>query len=202
MKIQFILQTIIEAGQFNMALLDIMTSDYCTTHKKLKQISNPFYREVYKDWNPKKWRSMEKYQKTQRQKFYNILAYLRRKGLVAKIKNDNKQKHSYWIITAKGKSFWKKKFKNHLSSYSYKKEPTKSLIIVIFDIMEKERKKRDWLRQSLISLEFKQLQKSVWIGRNKLPEELLQDIKNLNIWSSVEIFTIQESGTIYNTNKN
>ena len=40
------------------------------------------------------------------------------------------------------------------------------------------------------------LQKSVWIGKTILPEELLDDLERLNLLSYVEIFAITKTGTI------
>lgn len=49
--------------------------------------------------------------------------------------------------------------------------------LVIFDIPEKMKDNRSWLRQELYFLNYNLLQKSVFIGKAKLPPELIKDIK-------------------------
>ncbi len=83
-------------------------------------------------------------------------------------------------------------------STSYTKEVSKEPIIFVFDIPEKERKKRDWLRRSLNHLGFHMIQKSVWIGSVRLPKVFLSDLSEQNLISYVEILSINKSGTIKN----
>lgn len=92
------------------------------------------------------------------------------------------------------------KLKNrfNLPHRNYKKEGDNGFNIIIFDIPEKERFKRDWIRQNLTPLGFNMLQKSVWIGRSKLPREFLKDLSNLNLVKYVHIFKIAKTGTIKN----
>lgn len=76
--------------------------------------------------------------------------------------------------------------------------PRKSrrLTMVIFDIHERERWKRDWLRSVLHNFGFKKIQKSVWIGALQLPNEFLDDLRKLNLMSSVHIFSVLNTGTL------
>src|SRR3989338_5719536 len=55
--------------------------------------------------------------------------------------------------------------------------------IIIFDVPEKMRGKRDLLRKELIAFGFMQLQKSVWAYPYKLPEEFIDLWKNAGILS-------------------
>ncbi len=57
--------------------------------------------------------------------------------------------------------------------------------VVIFDIPEKQSDARDWLRSELYLLNYKKLQKSVFIGKNPLPGDLIEDIKNRKIGNFV-----------------
>ena len=68
--------------------------------------------------------------------------------------------------------------------------------LVIFDIPEKERKKRRALRAELISFNFSQLQKSVWAGENPLPEDFLSFLDELNLKNKVHIFSVRKHGTL------
>lgn len=88
--------------------------------------------------------------------------------------------------------------RNHTtpSVVSYHSEPASGVTIVTFDIPEKERWKRDWLRAVLRRLGFKPLQQSVWVGRVRVPIEFLEDLKALRLVRCVEIFQITKSGTL------
>ena len=65
--------------------------------------------------------------------------------------------------------------------------------IVIFDIPEYRRRHRVWLRKELFLLKFKQLQKSVYVGKYPIPDELYQDIVKNEIFKNVYIFTVNEA---------
>ncbi len=71
--------------------------------------------------------------------------------------------------------------------------------IVAFDIPERERKKRDTIRAELVTYNFKQLQKSVWIGYNPLPEDFTELLNGLHLRDEVHIFSVLEKGTIEET---
>ncbi len=90
----------------------------------------------------------------------------------------------------------KEKQKNALPSYKYKKEKSNRATIIIFDIPETEKRKRDWLRIAILNLGFKMVQKSVWIGNVKIPEDFLLSLKHLNILKYVEIFQVTKQGTL------
>ena len=79
---------------------------------------------------------------------------------------------------------------------TYEKESSERVTIVIFDIPEKERRKRDWLRAVLKNLGLKMIQKSVWIGKVKIPEALIKDLKRLNLIECVEIFEVSRTGSL------
>ena len=68
--------------------------------------------------------------------------------------------------------------------------------LVIFDIPERERKKRDAIRLELIASTFKQLQKSVWIGHHPLPPDFPELLDELRLRGKVHIFTIGKKGTL------
>ena len=53
--------------------------------------------------------------------------------------------------------------------------------MVIFDIPEKQRQHRNWLRRELYFLEYEQLQKSVFISKYPLTPEIIKEIKRRDI---------------------
>lgn len=64
--------------------------------------------------------------------------------------------------------------------------------VVIFDIPEKERKSRNWLRQELYLLKYQKLQESVFIGKYPLPADLIKDLKRYNIGNYVNYLMVDK----------
>jgi DNA-binding transcriptional regulator PaaX len=131
----------------------------------------------------------------------NVIYKLKKDGLIDY--KDTSEGRSLFL-TNKGKSFLKI-VKN--KGFPYKKytrdqssESDKSLKIIIFDIPEKERGKRDWLRDVIKNLGFTKLQQSVWAGNNAIPEDFLSDLEEMKILRFVEIFSVSKKGTIEKIN--
>ncbi len=96
-----------------------------------------------------------------------------------------------WVITREGRKYYREKRWNlyryfHLND-SYNKKG-KSMMLVIFDIPERERSKRDWLRSQLKLFGFKQIQKSVWFGPRNLPKDFFAYLKELGIKEYIKMF--------------
>lgn len=121
----------------------------------------------------------------------SVLSRLQRQGLV---ECRGKSLGSQWHITPKGIA----------SVKDYAKEAMVHLVppedgivrLVIFDIPEKERKKRNTIRAELVASGFDQLQKSVWIGHRALPEEFIALIDDLSLKKRVHIFSVHHEGTL------
>lgn len=121
-----------------------------------------------------------------RRAFQNLIYYLKKRGLIKEIEKDGGQA---WLLTEKGRDKFLKiepKFKN------YKKRKDGKWIMIIFDIPEKMKKKRDLFRRQLQFLGFKILQKSIWV----CPYDVLGDannfIENFSLRSYIKIFLIEE----------
>lgn len=125
-----------------------------------------------------------------KQRFYNLVSKLKREGF---IKNND----DGYCLTQTGKEKLKKLISKILPKRAYKKEKDDQIKIITYDILEKERHKRDWLRSTLKDLNFYMLQGSVWIGKSKLPIEFLEDLKRIEILESVHIFTVSQEGTLH-----
>ncbi len=78
----------------------------------------------------------------------------------------------------------------------YPKVESSRVIIVMFDIPEKMRRKRAWLRSVLKNLGFEKVQQSVWKGTNKIPRRLLQDLERFSMMNYVDIFEATKLGTL------
>ena len=82
---------------------------------------------------------------------------------------------------------------------SYSKEKGQ-FTIVVFDIPEKERSKRAWIREVLKNLDLKMIQKSVWVGKVKIPKQFIDDLDKFNMVDFVEIFEISKAGSLKQIN--
>ena len=139
----------------------------------------------YEEW---KWK--------EEQKFYALLSVLRKQGLVDKRKVNKK---SLWSVTSKGLERLKVingRKNSDLPIKSYTKKPSADWNLVIFDIPEKQRAKRVWLRKQLRLLGFKMLQKSVWIGKYGLSDDFIFDLRRLGILQYLHILKIRKSGSL------
>ncbi len=133
---------------------------------------------------------LQKFKKRQ-QSFYSLIHKLQKEGLIKKGANRK------WVINPLGR----KKYRNFLKqliakNYPKQKDKDSDLKIIIFDIPERERWKRDWLRQQLQLLDFKMVQKSVWAAKVKLPNEFMRDLRDLRLLHHVEIFAVTKTGSL------
>ena len=78
----------------------------------------------------------------------------------------------------------------------YQKLDTDKFSIVAFDVPERERRKRDWLRATLGRMGYKTIQRSVLLGKTKIPSEFLDDLRKLHMVDYVEIFEITKTGSL------
>ena len=116
------------------------------------------------------------------------LSRLKRKGFV----QNNK---GIWKLTKVGKTHLTRRMPFFRRTDKILPKNTKDLIIA-FDISERERKKRYWLREELIRLGFAMLQKSVWFGPAPLPGEFIQSLRELGILANLKFFEAKESDVI------
>jgi len=68
----------------------------------------------------------------------------------------------------------------------FQKKWDKKYRVVIFDIPEKKKQLRNWLRDELYELKYQKLQKSVFIGKFPLPDDLIKEIKTKKINKHVD----------------
>ena len=139
-------------------------------------------------------RSSDEIKYFQQQRYYNAIYWLKRDGLLEKSRSGKLLK-----LSIKGKEKLKALREIHkfaLPSRNYQAESTPGIVIVAFDVPEKERQKRNWLRARLRTMGLQMIQKSLWFGRKKLPREFLEDIRSLKMTEYIEIFEISRSGTL------
>ena len=65
-------------------------------------------------------------------------------------------------------------------------------MIIAFDVPEKYRRERDWLRIELKNLGFAMMQKSVWYGSSPLPQDFITSLDDLKILKFIKFFDVKE----------
>jgi len=178
---------LLEDGAVSMGALfiGIASSSYGSSMKRIQRNIDQAERDLRGEFDPE-------HLKRKRHSLHSLLSKLKRDGLIAKSKDG-------WIRTAFGKV---KLLRLTSSSSGYKSEADNVLKIIMFDIREKERGKRDWLRARLTEMGFEMLQKSVWGGKIKIPKEFIDDLNNLGLFEYVDIFAVSKTGSLKKLNNN
>mgnify|MGYP001558204146 CR=1 FL=1 len=131
-----------------------------------------------------------------RQKFYRLLNHLKSQGL---IEGEKRGKKTFWQITKKGGEKLALLRERNLygkEGACYEAEGDDTFKIITYDIPIAEDKKRSWLRWSLENLGFTLLQKSVWVGKKKIPEKFLINLRKRKMITYIHIFEVRKSGTL------
>lgn len=123
-----------------------------------------------------------------RQSFYNLLARLKQEGLVLPEKHG-----ASWKLTEKGRAWLSRQSWLRMFLPTGVRDCQK---IVVFDIPESAKAKRQWLRNNLALFGFTMLQRSVWIGDQQLPEQFIAQIHRLGLDKHVHIFAVAKRGTL------
>lgn len=117
----------------------------------------------------------------------SMFSRMQKEGLVER---SGSKKRSMWNITKNGRILIKNK------SVIIKTVPVSDGIVrlVMFDIPEKEKSKRKWIRRELAYLNYKILQKSVWIGTVPLTEDFIHNLNILHLDRCIHIFSVNKVG--------
>lgn len=118
-----------------------------------------------------------------------MFSRLARDGLV------EREKRGLWKITERGRVFIKKYLAREEEGGKIDRSRAPDLMLV-FDVPEKRKKWRNWLRGELCFLGFKKVQKSVWLGWSPLPEYLLNELARARLVDCVQIFSVVKRGTL------
>jgi len=147
----------------------------------------------------KRWRenfSVER-ERAKKKRIQRIVESLRADGL---IESERRGRSATYNLTRNGADWLDEKCQKgvpgELQRREFKSEPAEVITIIAYDIPNKQRQYRDWLRGQLIELGFNMLQRSVFVGKVKIPEELIQDLEKHHILDFVEIFEITKKGTL------
>jgi len=141
------------------------------------------YQYVYRD----KIRLQREYQRQKAKKnFHQFVGYLQRKGYI-KVKTLEGTKGI--VLTPKGAERVlqvKRKLKEK------KKRKDGKWIMIIFDIPEKQKKAREYLRDALVDLGYQKLQQSVWVCPYDVYKETEEAVRSYRIIPYVKLFLIEE----------
>ena len=124
--------------------------------------------------------------KFSRRSFSTILSKLRTEGLVER--RGSRQSAS-WRLSDDGRAYLRQQMKPL-------PKPDGIQRLVIFDIPEAMRAKRQAIRAELISCDYQQLQKSVWLGEKPLSNDFIELLDALDAKPYVHIFSVRKTGTL------
>lgn len=119
------------------------------------------------------------------------LSKMRRNGLL-------KNREGKWAITTEGEELLKVRNSDIKRFFPGLKSQMKNLprnLIVIFDIPEKKKRYREWLRSELVGFGFEMVQKSVWLGPN-LPKEFVEYLNETEVLKYLRFFRATEKDLI------
>ncbi len=119
-----------------------------------------------------------------------FISKMKHDGLIEKSEDDK------FTISSKGRDKLIKLKNNLPTRYYNEKTDQNGSIIISFDIPERLRRKRNWLREVIKNLGFKMVHQSVWVGNVKVPVDFIKDLENLKILEFVEIFEISKTGSL------
>jgi|SRR3989344_1635658 len=180
--------TVKGVGQAADVIATILESGYGASYYKLE-------RNLCKGQNK---RELNKIRAREEQKLHSRIYKLKKEGFII----SGKKGLSITFRGIKKLDDLNNSFSHSVPFIDYSKESSEETVIISFDIPEKEKYKRNWLRKTLMALGFSMLQKSVWIGNVKLPEKFINHLKEMRIFNYIEISSIKRGGTVTVANKN
>jgi hypothetical protein len=126
------------------------------------------------------WDYYEELKELKKNSARTMLWRLEKKGLV-------KKKEKQYQLTVQGLKIVK-----IIKKEGVKKEWDGKWRMVMFDIPEKKRDETNWLRYQLVAMDYKPLQKSVFIGKEPIEEDIFKDLMNHNIIRYIRMITVGE----------
>lgn len=127
--------------------------------------------------------------KNGRQVIRNTLSRMKKQGLVV-------NRDGIWKITKEGELLLKERKSSVIHFTPPKRnDGGQKTMIVIFDIPEKKRLYRDWLRSELIGLGYELIQKSVWFGP-PLPKEFIVYLNDKKLIQYLKFFKATKADII------
>ena len=116
------------------------------------------------------------------------LSRLKKRGFV-----ENKSR-GVWALTQKGIAHLAEKFRKKEERIKLKNKPKN--MIIAFDIPERFKRKRNWLRQELTQTGFTMLQKSLWLGPAPVSEQFIHAMKDMELLGYIKFLKVGESDIV------
>ena len=183
-KTRIVLDALADMAQSAGELLDVFLTTYHESYRRARNLGR---------MRPPAPPSPQELQATERRLFYNLLVRLNAQGFIEKTPK------KAWRLTERGiakRHTLRAQHAAALPHARYLPRQSAEWNIVMFDVPETEKRKRDWLRAALSRTGYKRLQKSVFAGKIKLPEEFLNDVRRLRLLPYVAIFAITKTGSL------
>lgn len=189
-----ILESIKGSGVSPVKLIDVLiNSGYGASYRKMQWNLDNY--ERFKNKPP----TQKEIDRAIKERYNDLIYKLSKDGLIEE-KIINKTR----VIrrTTKGNGRFiklRKRFESFIpmpSIKNIKKEISNNYVVVSFDIPEKQRYARNWLRAALKNIGLEMIQQSFWMGKVKIPEDFINDLYQLGIVNFVEIFEINKQGSL------
>lgn len=178
---KLILKTVSEGvGVTSDLIVSMLEAGYGASHKQLQK--------KFKEAQDRRLHFFDESYAKERRKLSNLISKLKREDLIRK-------EGGSWALTKFGVQRLAKS-RAILPKRDYQKQDAKTFKIIVFDVPEKFRSKRAWLRDGLNRLGFVMLQKSVWYGKFALPEEFIAHIDEMELGEFVQILEITKGGSV------
>lgn len=122
------------------------------------------------------------------------------RATLSRMKKDGllKNKDRKWSVTPEGDELLKGRNSDIKRFFPTAKGLAQKLqrnLIVIFDIPEKKKRYREWLRSELVGFGFTLIQKSVWLGP-ALPKEFVEYLSEIGLLKHIRFFRASEKDLI------
>lgn len=121
----------------------------------------------------------------QKETISGTLSRLQKNGFVDRT---GSKKKATWSLTRKGKLY----LEENADILADLPKEDGLMRIITFDIPEKERGKRNWLRVQLTSFGYRVLHKSVWVGKRPIPKAVIKKLGELHLLPYIHIVTIEK----------
>jgi DNA-binding transcriptional regulator PaaX len=93
-------------------------------------------------------------------------------------------------LTRKGRKYIQRRMESLRQFKCWFKKNTPKNLIIMYDIPEKKKAEREWLRLHLKRFGYLMIQKSVWVGPSPLPQEFLNYLKQVKINKNLKTFKL------------
>ncbi len=100
-----------------------------------------------------------------------------------------KKENGKYVLTSVGDNIAKYILKRN---QLFEKKWDKKYRVVVFDIPEKKKQFRNWLRNELYVLKYKKLQESVFVGKFPLPRDLIKEINHKKLSKNIDYLLVDK----------